>query len=96
MSLDKDIKKLCDLSRLEIPDSDIEVTNNKIKEIILFFDKIDECIFEGQGDSKEYDKLEKTLDELRDDIPNSDTNKRKNLKFRFMHEKNGFIIGPRI
>ncbi len=97
MSLDEDIKKLCNLSKLEIPDSDIEITTNKIKEIILFFDKIDKFSSKEQ-DSEEYDKLEKTMDELREDISHSDANDvRKNfIHFKFLHEKNGFVVGPRI
>ena len=37
-----DIKKLCTLSRLEIGESEIQQTANKIKEIITFFNKLDE------------------------------------------------------
>lgn len=42
MSTNEDIKKLCFLSRVEIDDSKINQTTDKIKEIISFFDKLDE------------------------------------------------------
>lgn len=42
MSTNEDIKKLCFLSRVEIDDSKINQTTDKIKEIISFFNKLDE------------------------------------------------------
>jgi aspartyl/glutamyl-tRNA(Asn/Gln) amidotransferase C subunit len=78
MSEYHDIKKLCFLSRLEIEDSEIQQTSNKIKEIITFFNKLDEFEpddnIEGhkqQNDSitDSYLKLELNVNELRDDNP---------------------------
>ncbi len=75
-----DIKKLYVLSRLELDDSEFQQTDNKIKEIIDFFKKLDEFETDDniEGNEKEDDiapdnnlKLEKKIDDLRDDIPNS-------------------------
>ncbi len=96
MSTVDDIKKLCNLSRLEIPDTEIENTSNKIKEILTFFDKIDELKIEDKKTFEKYEKLEKTLDELREDTLNNDLAKCDKKPFKFLYEKNGYVIGPRI
>jgi Asp-tRNA(Asn)/Glu-tRNA(Gln) amidotransferase C subunit len=78
MSEYHDIKKLCFLSRLEIEGSEIQQTANKIKEIITFFNKLDE--FEPDDNIEEhkqqnesmtdsYLKLELNVNDLRDDNP---------------------------
>ena len=98
-----DIKKLCTLSRLEIDESEIQKTSDKIKEIILFFNKLDE--FESNGEQEiqyNYMKTEKKIDELRDDTTTLNINDddgggvRRGTPFSFLNRKNGYVIGPRI
>jgi aspartyl/glutamyl-tRNA(Asn/Gln) amidotransferase C subunit len=98
-----DIKKLYALSRLEIDESEIQKTSDKIKEIILFFNKLDE--FESNGEQEiqyNYMKTEKNIDELRDDITTLNLNDddggelERATPFSFPNRKNGYIIGPRI
>ena len=112
-----DIKKLCILSRLEIDDSEIKKTSEKIKEIITFFNKLDEFELndkadEGNGGEQDiavnnYMKLEKNIDDLRNDEPNLKLNLHKKIdtdneegdtsfNFNFLNKKNGYVIGPRI
>ena len=45
-----DIKKLCSLSRIEIDESKIQQTTEKIKEIISFFNKLDELELKEEED----------------------------------------------
>ena len=98
-----DIKKLCTLSRLEIDESEIQKTSDNIKEIILFFNKLDE--FESNGEQEipyNYMKAEKKIDEMRDDITNlnhSDAEGggvERETPFSFLNRKKGYVIGPRI
>jgi len=98
-----DIKKLCTLSRLEIDEAEIQKTSDKIKEIILFFNKLDE--FESNGVQEiPYNlmKTEKKIDELRDDITTLNLNAadgggvERATPFSFLNRKNGYVIGPRI
>ena len=37
-----DIKKLCDLTKLEIPEQDMTQISRKVEEVLLMFDKLDE------------------------------------------------------
>src|ERR671920_462054 len=76
-----DIKKLCALSRIEIDDSKIQQTTEKIKEIISFFNKLDELELKEEGDGNNNSttssdkesrndnsiKFEKEFDDLRND-----------------------------
>ena len=115
MSDNEDIKKLCILSRLEIDGSKIHQTADKIKEILSFFNKLDEFEFDSNGnadnniinqnlsmdkiscDNKNFLKNEKNLDNLRPDEPNNIKEKTKQqFTFNFHHQKNGYVIGPRI
>lgn len=98
-----DIKKLCVLSRLEIDESEIQKTSDKIKEIILFFNKLDE--FESHGEQEipyNYMKMEKKIDELRDDITTLNLHDddgggvERETPFSFPNRKNGYVLGPRI
>jgi len=98
-----DIKKLCALSRLEIDESEIQKTSDKIKEIILFFNKLDE--FESNGEQElpyNYLKTEKKIDDLRDDITILNLNDadgggvERETPFSFLNRKDGYVIGPRI
>ncbi|MBA3749934.1 MAG: aspartyl/glutamyl-tRNA amidotransferase subunit C [Nitrosopumilus sp.] len=97
-----DIKKLCILSKLEIEESEFPKTSEKIKEVILFFNKLDEFeLDEDEVIPENYVKLEKKIDDLRDDIPNinlksNDSDNKKDISFNFHNKKNGFVIGPRI
>ncbi|MGN6708133.1 MAG: hypothetical protein ACTHKF_02160 [Candidatus Nitrosocosmicus sp.] len=115
MSDNEDIKKLCILSRLEIDGSEIHQTADKIKEILSFFNKLDEFEFDSNVnadnniinqnlsmdkiscDNKNFLKNEKNLDNLRLDEPNNIKEKTKQqFTFKFHHQKNGYVIGPRI
>ena len=132
MSDNYDIKKLCALSRIEIDESKIQQTAEKIKEIISFFNKLDEFELNEKDDNNtlenfslsiptsftsdnepkinSYIKLEKELDDLRSDEhderlrfikkENDKNHENKNFsslsRFKFHHNKNGYVIGPRI
>jgi aspartyl/glutamyl-tRNA(Asn/Gln) amidotransferase C subunit len=99
-----DIKKLCTLSRLEIDESEIQKTSDNIKEIILFFNKLDEFKSTGvQEIPYNYMKTEKKIDDLRDDITTLNLNdadgggvERETTTFSFLNRKNGYVVGPRI
>jgi aspartyl/glutamyl-tRNA(Asn/Gln) amidotransferase C subunit len=102
MSNYKDIKELCTQSRLEIGEHEIQKTSDKIKEIILFFNKLDELELNEEQEIIYNDmKMEKKIDELRDDINtlclnNIDGGIEKEHYFKFLNTKNGYVIGPRI
>lgn len=81
-----DIKKLCIISRLEIDDFEIHKTSEKIKEIITFFNKLDEFELNDKEATAEQDiaannymKLEMKIDDLRDDKPNLILNVQKKI-----------------
>ena len=81
-----DIKKLCIISRLEIDDFEIHKTSEKIKEIITFFNKLDEFELNDKEAAAEQDiaannymKLEMKIDDLRDDKPNLILNVQKRI-----------------
>jgi Asp-tRNA(Asn)/Glu-tRNA(Gln) amidotransferase C subunit len=79
MPTDESIRKLCNLSRLEIEDSEFEKTSGKIKETLEFFGKLDEFKMDQEDKSESNDaieipkenniRIEKSFDELRDDVP---------------------------
>jgi len=97
---------------LEIDDSEIQQTDDKIKEIITFFNKLDE--FEINGDNQNNQdvvitsnesnclKLEKKMNDLRDDVPqkkldaNYDIKEDISFNLKLHNKKNGYVIGPRI
>jgi aspartyl/glutamyl-tRNA(Asn/Gln) amidotransferase C subunit len=98
-----DIKKLCTLARLEIDESEIQKTSDNIKEIILFFNKLDE--FESNGLQEipcDHMKMEKDIDDLREDIATLNLNDaegggvERETAFSFLKSKNGYVVGPRI
>ena len=97
-----DVKKLCSLSRLEIGESEFQKTADKIKEIITFFNKLDEFDIVTDDNHEipdNYIKMEKSIDDLRDDVPKLNekvTDTGNNLPFNFLNKKNGYAIGPRI
>ena len=88
---------------MEIDEAEIQKTSDKIKEIIMFFNKLDE--FESNGVQEiPYNpmKTEKNIDELRDDITTLNLNDangsgvEKSTPFGFLNRKNGYVIGPKI
>ena len=105
-----DIKKLCVLSRLEIDDSEIQQTDDKIKEIITFFNKLDEFEINEKNSNNQdivnayasdnYLKLEKKMIDLRDDLPIKKIDSNFGIKedisfnFKFHDKRNGYVIGP--
>jgi aspartyl/glutamyl-tRNA(Asn/Gln) amidotransferase C subunit len=97
-----DIKKLCILSRLEIEESEFQKTSEKIKEIISFFNKLDEFELDEENEIPYNNvKLEKKIEDLRDDLPssklkNNNGDNKENSSFNFLNKKNGYVIGPRI
>jgi Asp-tRNA(Asn)/Glu-tRNA(Gln) amidotransferase C subunit len=107
-----DIKKLCVLSRLEIDDSEIQQTDDKIKEIITFFNKLDEFEINEKNSNNQdivnayasdnYLKLEKKMIDLRDDLPIKKIDSNFGIKedisfnFKFHDKRNGYVIGPRM
>ena len=56
-----DIKKLCSISRIEIDESKIQQTTEKIKEIISFFNKLDEFELNEKGDNDTYGNLPQSI-----------------------------------
>ena len=57
MSDNYDIKKLCTLSRIEIDESKIQQTSEKIKEIISFFNKLDELELKEEDGNNTFENL---------------------------------------
>jgi Asp-tRNA(Asn)/Glu-tRNA(Gln) amidotransferase C subunit len=56
-----DIKKLCSLSRIEIDESKIQQTSEKIKEIISFFNKLDEFELNEKDDNNAFENLPQSI-----------------------------------
>jgi Asp-tRNA(Asn)/Glu-tRNA(Gln) amidotransferase C subunit len=92
MPTDENIRKLCNLARLEIENSEFEKTSGKIKETLEFFGKLDEFkidLEEQSGSNNVVEtptagslRIEKSFDELREDIPRprlSDSGDNSNL-----------------
>ena len=94
-----DIKKLCDLTKLEIPEHNMTEISRKVEEVLLMFDKIDEFT---AGDSEFTNindlKFEMAFENLRDDKPRTalDSSEGRQPKFKLKNIKDGFILGPRI
>jgi aspartyl/glutamyl-tRNA(Asn/Gln) amidotransferase C subunit len=99
MSTADDVKKLCELSKLEIPNEMMKETTTKIREVLTLFDKLDEF---DKGDNEikigEDIKIEKTVDSLRDDHPltTNSVNSHNYIKIKPLNSKNGYVLGPRI
>lgn len=94
-----DVKKLCELSKLEIPDEMILETSKKVREVMSLFEKLDELYINESTSQDSYSRLriEKSLESLRDDTPRQSvptTDSRS--KFKLLNTKNGFALGPRI
>jgi len=56
-----DIKKLCSLSRIEIDESKFQQTSEKIKEIISFFNKLDEFELNEKEDNNAFENLPQSI-----------------------------------
>ena len=94
-----DIKKLCDLTKLEIPEQDVTQISRKVEEVLLMFDKLDEFATEDSEVPNIDDlKFEMAFENLRDDKPRTalESSEKPQLKFRLKNIKDGFILGPRI
>lgn len=99
MSAVDDVKRLCELSKLEIPNEMMMETTRKIREVLTLFDKLDEF---DKGDNEikigEDIKIEKAIDSLRDDQPptKKSVNSDNDVKIKLLNIKNGYVLGPRI
>jgi aspartyl/glutamyl-tRNA(Asn/Gln) amidotransferase C subunit len=94
-----DVKKLCELTKLEIPEQNIPDISRKVEEVLLMFDKLDEFNTEGSDFPNIEDlKFEITFEDLRADEPrqNLELSVEPQIKFRLKNLKDGFILGPRI
>ena len=94
-----DIKKLCDLTKLEIPEQDIPQISRKVEEVLLMFDKLDEFTTEDSEVPIIDDlKFEMDFENLRDDKPRPflESSEGGQPKFKLKNIKDGFILGPRI
>lgn len=99
MSAVDDVKRLCELSKLEIPNEMMMETTRKIRDVLTLFDKLDEF---DKGDNEikigEDIKIEKAIDSLRDDQPltKKSVNSDNDVKIKLLNSKNGYVLGPRI
>ncbi len=94
-----DIEKLCDLTKLEIPEQNMTEISRKVAEVLLMFDKLDEFESEGSEVKNIEDlKFELDLESLREDKPRPDmeSSEKPQTKFRLKNLKDGFVLGPRI
>jgi len=94
-----DIKKLCDMTKLEIPEQNIPEISRKLEEVLLMFDKLDEISTEDSKISSIEDlKFEMTFEDLRADEPRSNlgSSNGPQIKFKLKNIRDGFILGPRI
>ncbi|MDN5844895.1 MAG: hypothetical protein L0H53_01305 [Candidatus Nitrosocosmicus sp.] len=94
-----DIKKLCDLTKLEIPEQNMTEISRKMEEVLLMFDKLDEFTSEGSEVKILEDlKFELAFENLREDKPGPTLESSEGLqaKFKLKNLKDGFILGPRI
>jgi Asp-tRNA(Asn)/Glu-tRNA(Gln) amidotransferase C subunit len=88
MPTDENIRKLCNLARLEIESSEFEKTSGNIKETLEFFGKLDEFKIDLEEQHSSNDvvetqtgasiRIEKSLEELRDDVPRAGLSDREN------------------
>lgn len=94
-----DIEKLCDLTKLEIPEQNMTEISRKVEEVLLMFDKLDELASEGSETKNTEDlKLELDFENLREDKPRPplDSSEKHQPQFKLKNVKDGFILGPRI
>jgi aspartyl/glutamyl-tRNA(Asn/Gln) amidotransferase C subunit len=99
MAMGIDIRKLCNLTKLDIPEQDMAAISEKLKEVLLMFDKLDEFTTEGSEDNGIEDlKLERAFENLRNDEPRPPlrSSETSPMKIRLKNNKDGFVLGPRI
>jgi aspartyl/glutamyl-tRNA(Asn/Gln) amidotransferase C subunit len=99
MAMGIDIRKLCNLTKLDIPEQDMAAISEKLKEVLLMFDKLDEFTTEGSEDNGIEDlKLERAFENLRNDVPRPPlrSSETSPTKIRLKNNKDGFVLGPRI
>ena len=99
MAMGIDIRKLCNLTKLDIPEQDMAAISEKLKEVLLMFDKLDEFTTEGSEDNGTEDlKLERAFENLRNDEPRPPlrSSEMSPTKIRLKNNKDGFVLGPRI
>jgi len=94
-----DIKKLCELAKLEIPEQNMTEISRKVEEVLLMFDKLDDFTT-GDSEASSIDdlKLEIAFENLRDDKSKIDLSSSDGPQtiFKLKNTKDGFILGPRI
>jgi aspartyl/glutamyl-tRNA(Asn/Gln) amidotransferase C subunit len=99
MGMGIDIRKLCNLTKLEIPEKDMAAISEKLKEVLSMFDKLDEFTTEGSEDKDIEDlKLERAFENLRNDIPRPPIRSSETAppKIQLKNNKDDFVLGPRI
>lgn len=100
MSLEIDVRKLCELSKLEIPDAMIQETSEKVRDVLSLFNKLDEFDISEIHSSSDDDplRLEKHINTMRDDIPRTiiSDSRLSETMVKLHSTKNGFVLGPRI
>ena len=73
-----DIKKLCALSRIEIDDSKIQQTTEKIKEIISFFNKLDELELKEEDGNNDFENFSQLTNGLNNTTTTSSEKESRN------------------
>lgn len=99
MAMGIDIRKLCNLTKVEIPEQDMAAISEKLKEVLLMFDKLDEFTSEGSEDNGIEDlKLERDFENLRNDEPKPPLRSSETAqpKIKLKNIKDDFVLGPRI
>ena len=99
MAMGIDIRKLCNLTKVEIPEQDMAVISEKLKEVLLMFDKLDEFTTEGSEDNGIEDlKLERAFENLRNDEPKPPLRSSETAQpmIKLKNIKDDFVLGPRI
>jgi aspartyl/glutamyl-tRNA(Asn/Gln) amidotransferase C subunit len=99
MAMGIDIRKLCNLTKLDIPEQDMAAISEKLKEVLLMFNKLDEFTTEGSEDNGIEDlKLERAFENLRNDEPRPPlrSSETSPTNIRLKNNKDGFVLGPRI
>lgn len=94
-----DVRKLCNLAKLEIPEQDMAAISKKLKEVLIMFDKLDEFTTEGLEDNGIEDlKSERVFENLRDDKPRPllGPSETAQSKIKLKNIKDDFVLGPRI
>ena len=99
MAMGIDIRKLCSLTKVEIPEQDMSSISEKLKEVLLMFDKLDEFTTESSEDNGIEDlKLERAFENLRNDEPKPPLRSSETAQpmIKLKNIKGDFVLGPRI